>query len=124
MLLEPLYTIDTISTIMQTLTSDPTRTPLNTITAMQLRRGSGSLLDRVFFKKESFVVKKAGQARAALVPLDDYQRFERRRQQAKNKFMAMTEQLRPAFADLSPSEIEELVSDAVQEASKISSPQT
>ena len=109
---------------MQTLTSDPTRTPLNTITAMQLRRGSGSLLDRVFFKKESFVVKKAGQARAALVPLDDYQRFERRRQQAKNKFMAMTEQLRPAFADLSPSEIEELVSDAVQEASKISSPQT
>jgi len=71
-------------------------------------------LDRVFYRRESFLVQKSGEARAALVPLDEYRRFLRRRQLAKNRFWETTQELRQAFSDLNPKEAEDLVSQAIK----------
>jgi prevent-host-death family protein len=85
-------TIDIIDTVMSVPTTPLTSTDPTPITAMQLRRGSGKLLDRVFYKSERFVVQKAGEPRAVIVPLREYREMQRRKAEAKKRFFATAEE--------------------------------
>lgn len=101
------------------MTIIPTQTtsidPSNTITAMQLRRTSGKLLDRVFYKGERFVIEKAGEPRAAIVPLREFEEMKRLKAEAKKRLFAMTDEIRQAFANEDKEEIEREIKNAIRE---------
>ena len=46
------------------------------ISAMELRRHPGRYLDQADYKAESFVIERAGQPKAALIPIADYRRLQ------------------------------------------------
>lgn len=89
--------------------------PISTVTAMQLRRGSGKLLDRVFYKGERFVVQKAGEDRAVIVPLREYWEMKRLKAEAKKRLFEKIDKLRTVVADEDPEVIERNIKRAIAE---------
>ncbi len=82
---------------------------------MKLRSEPGSVIDRVFYKNESFIVEKAGEERAVIVPLREYKEMQRRRQYAKEQFWAMTQEIQERMKDKAPDEIEREIQRAIDE---------
>ncbi len=87
----------------------------NNISMMELRNQPGTLLDRVFYRGESFVVEKAGEARAVIVPIRDYQEMQQRKQAARERFWAMTQELQQAFEGVDSRKIESEIEQAIRE---------
>jgi prevent-host-death family protein len=48
-----------------------------TISAYEARRKFGQLLEEAFYQKDHFVVERSGRPMAAIVPIDDYQKWQR-----------------------------------------------
>ncbi len=57
-----------------------------TISMMDLRNQPGTVIDRVFYRGETFIIEKAGEAKAAIVPLREYAEFQRKKQEAREQF--------------------------------------
>ncbi len=85
-----------------------------TINAMDLRRESGTLLDRADYRNESFVIERAGKPKAVLVPYSEFEQLQRIRQEARERYFASVGTMREAFSDLPEEEINALVEEAVQ----------
>lgn len=86
----------------------------STINAMDLRRESGTLLDRADYRSESFVIERAGKPKAVLVPYSEFEQFQRIRQEATERYFASVDKMREAFSDIHEQEIDTLVEEAVQ----------
>lgn len=52
------------------------------VSAMELRRKFGELLDGVYYKDDRLIVKRANKPIAAIIPIETYQQFLRSREQA------------------------------------------
>ncbi len=65
-----------------------------TISAMELRKEPGRFLDRVDLRQETFIVERAGKPKAALVPLTELREMVRMKEEAREEFFAMTDELR------------------------------
>src|SRR5690606_31657515 len=89
---------------------------VTTINAMDLRRESGALLDRADYRRESFVIERAGKPKAVLVPYSEFEQLERIRQEAAERYFASVDEMRETFSDMSEQEIDTLVEEAVQSA--------
>lgn len=85
------------------------------ISAMDFRKQPGQFLDRVSYRNESFVIERAGEPKAVLVPVRDYQEMKRSKQAAKDRFYAMTQDLRKAFKNVDPKEVEREIEKAIDE---------
>ena len=85
------------------------------ISAMDFRKEPGSVLDRVDYRNETFVVKRAGKAKAVLIPMREYEQLQRIKQDAKDRFWLMTQELQAAFRDVDPGEVEREIEQAVKE---------
>lgn len=48
-----------------------------TVSAHEARRRFGQLLEEAFYQKDHFVVERSGRPMAAIVPIDDYQKWQR-----------------------------------------------
>jgi prevent-host-death family protein len=86
------------------------------INAMDLRREPGQYLDRVYYRKERFVVQRAGEPKAVLIPVSEYQQVQRIQAGARARFFAQSEQMRAAFADLDDIELRQLIDEALTAA--------
>jgi prevent-host-death family protein len=86
-----------------------------TITAMDLRRQPGRLLDRVYYKNESFLVERAGKPKAVLVPLREYREIQRRKTEARKLLFQVIDEIRAVNVNKDPKEIEDNVATAIQE---------
>jgi len=86
----------------------------NVISAMEFWKEPGSVLDRVDYRNEAFIVKRAGKAKAAIIPIREYEQLQRIRQEAKNRFWDMTQELQEAFRDVDPIEVEREISLGIQ----------
>jgi prevent-host-death family protein len=86
-----------------------------TITAMDLRRQPGRLLDRVYYRNESFLVERAGKPKAVLVPLREYREIQRRKTEARKLLFQVIDEIRAANVNKDPKEIEDNVATAIQE---------
>ena len=86
----------------------------NTITAVQARKQFGQLLDKAYYRRESFVVARAGEPRAVIVPLPEYADMQRRKQEAKERFFAMTDELRTRFAKEDPKKVQQAIDEAIR----------
>ena len=83
------------------------------IPMMQLRSQPGTYIDRVFYRKESFIVEKTGQPRAVLVPLNIYNDVMRLKQQAKQDFFKLVDKIKKRTASYSAKEIQAAIDEAV-----------
>lgn len=48
-----------------------------TISAYEARRRFGQLLEETFYQKDHFVVERSGRPMAAIVPIEEYQKWQR-----------------------------------------------
>lgn len=77
-----------------------------TISAMDLRREPGRFLDRVFYRGERFIVERAGEPKAVIVPVREYEQMEQGKQRAREQLTELTEQARTRLAQSGISEEE------------------
>lgn len=80
------------------------------VSAMELRSNPGSILDRVFYRNESIVVKRAGKPKAALVPLSLLRVVE----QARARVFSTNTRIQRAFASESPREVADQIRRAIR----------
>jgi prevent-host-death family protein len=92
----------------------PMRSTLKTITAMKLRKESGSLLDLVEYRNERFLVERAGKPKAVLISLQEYAQLERQRQAARAEFWSLTNTLQQRAARYSSEEVQAAINEAVR----------
>lgn len=88
------------------------------ISAMNLRKQPGTILDRVFYRNESFIVERSGEPKAAIVPLAEFEQIKRARAKARKKLFARIDKMRDAFSDKDPKKVEKLISEAIKAAQK------
>ena len=84
-----------------------------TIPMMQLRSRPGTYVDRVFYRKESFIVEKTGQPRAVLVPLNIYSEVMRLKQLAKQDFFKLANKIQKRTASQDPKKAQAVINEAI-----------
>jgi len=86
----------------------------NTVSAVQARKQLGELLDKAYYRNESFVVERAGEAKAAIVPIREYKQMQRRKAKAKKRFFAMTDAIRKQTSKHSPEVMQAAIDEAIR----------
>ncbi|MFC1976509.1 type II toxin-antitoxin system Phd/YefM family antitoxin [Chloroflexota bacterium] len=81
-----------------------------TISAMEARKNFGRLLEETHYQGNVFVIQRATKPMAALIPLEQYQQWQLRREE----FFALIDKAQERTGQLSPSELEETIAEAVQ----------
>ncbi len=85
------------------------------ISAMDLRSNPGTILDKVDYKQESFIVERAGKPKAVLIPINNYGQYLDLKGQAKERFFDMTDDLRNAFSKEKPEVVQKEIQKAIKE---------
>ncbi len=81
------------------------------IGAYEARRRFGQLIEEAFYKKDSFIIERAGRPMAVLVPIEDYQKWQ---QLAKAQVFQMVEQVWEQTKDVPPEELEQDIERALK----------
>ena len=84
------------------------------IPAIEARKRFGELLDKTFYRGESFIVERAGEPKAAIVPVREYEELQRRKKIARERFWEMTETLRKRTSQYDPKEIQAAIDEAIE----------
>ena len=84
------------------------------IPMMKLRTQPGSVLDRVFYRGERFIIEKAGEPRAAIVPVREYEEMLRRKAAAKEQFFALSDKIKQRTRQYNPQEVQAAIEEAVE----------
>ncbi len=92
------------------------------IPAIEARRRFGELLDKTYYRGESFIVERAGEPKAAIVPVREYQELQRQKKAAKAQFWAMTQKIRKRIAKYDPQEVQAAIDDAIEEVKQTKTP--
>lgn len=79
------------------------------ITAIKARQNLGELLEEVYYKNDHFIITRRNKAMAAVIPLEEYERFLEQRQQD----FSVLEEIRAANQGKSPQEVERDVAAAL-----------
>ena len=91
---------------------------VKTIDFKYMTKNLKKLLEEIIKKKNQFIVKSNGQNVAVLIPFDDYQRLTElaeEKEQAKENFFDMVDELREYNKDVPYEQIEKDVAQAVAE---------
>ena len=79
------------------------------ISAMDFRANPGTILDRVDYRKESFLIKRAGKPKAVLIPISLYQIVEN----ARKRLFASNKHIQKTFADVKIATMERELNKAI-----------
>ena len=82
------------------------------ISAMDLRSNPGTILDRVDYKQESFVIERAGKPKAVIVPISQYSEMQRIRQDAKKELFDMVNAVQKRASKHDPKKIQAAIDEA------------
>lgn len=88
--------------------------PTERINVTEARRGWSGLLNRVFRRESRVVIEKSGIPVAAIIPYWEYEAYLRLRAKRMERFKVLDE-MRDAFKDVPPEEIEREVAKAIAE---------
>ena len=80
------------------------------INALKARQNLGQLLEEVYYKGDEYVIERAGRPMAAVVPLWQLDKRQKRRE----RFFSMVEELQQKNTGTKPAVIEQEVAEAVQ----------
>lgn len=83
-----------------------------TIGAHEARRRFGQVLEEAFYNKDHFVVKRFDRPMAVIVPVDDYQKWQRL---AKERVFTMLEEVWERTEDVPEEELEADVEKALEQ---------
>ena len=92
----------------------PIITKQNTVDMMDLRSQPGTVVDNVFYRNQSVVIRRNGKARAVIVPLREYADMQRSKQAAKARLFTMTDGTRKRTANDDPEAIQAAIDEAVK----------
>ena len=81
---------------------------------MKFRSEPGSIFDRVFYRKETIIVEKSGEPRAAIVPIQDYEEMKRRKESAKARFFELVDNIQAKAAQFDSSKVQISIDEAVE----------
>ena len=84
-----------------------------TISAMDLRKDTGKILDLADYRNERFLVERAGKAKAVIIPVREYQDYQRVKQESKDAFFKTVDLLQKRLTDKDPKAIEAAVESAI-----------
>ena len=112
--LDSIDQIDMMHLLMSTITTGAGGAPENTINAVKARKRFGELLDKTDYRGESFLVKRSGKLKAAIVSIQDYE-FIKRRNTARQRLSVTHGQMEKSFAKLGPKKTQALIDKAVKE---------
>lgn len=82
------------------------------LSTMQARERLGELLDQAYYRGDEFIIERKGKPLAVIVPFEEYQKWQRRREEGFKVY----ERLWETHQEFSPEEVERDVSEAVQAA--------
>lgn len=82
------------------------------INAVKARQNLGDLLEKVYHKGDQYVIERAGKAMAAVVPLAQFEAWQRHRE----AFFKTTYEMRVQCRDVEAELLEKEISEAVQAA--------
>lgn len=82
-----------------------------TISAMDFRTNPGTILDRVDYRKESFLIERAGKPKAVLIPVSLYLIIEKARQ----RMIAANRDAQKAFRVVNQKKIRGEINKAIKE---------
>ncbi len=85
-----------------------------TLKASYVRSNWSQLLNQVFRGETEVVVEKSGIPVAALVSAEDFQKLQQMKQQKKEN-LALLSEIRSAFKDQTPEQIQSAVTQAITE---------
>ena len=91
---------------------------LKTITAVKARQNLGLIMNEVALKEDDYIIERSGKPLVAVIPIEKYRRFEREEQEAQTNFFQMVDKMREEVKDISPSVLEETITEAVQAVKK------
>jgi len=60
---------------------------------MDLRSQPGTVLDKVFYNNETFIIQRAGQAKAVLVPIQEYNHMQQIKENAREKLFEIIDEV-------------------------------
>lgn len=84
------------------------------ISAMQLRSNPGTVLDRVDYRRESFIIKRAGKPKAVLIPVSQYKVFQSMKMLAKRNLFKMIDKIQKRTSRYEPKEIQAAIDEATR----------
>ena len=87
---------------------------VRTIAAQEARRKFGELLDKADYRRESFLIERAGRAKAAIVPVSEYDEMQRLRKEARERLFARIDRTQKRLAKRNPQEIENTLQEAIR----------
>ena len=90
-----------------------TITVSRTVSAQEARRKFGELLDKAFYRRESFVVERAGEPKAVIVPMSEYNEMQRLREEARKRLFARIDQTQAQLAARDPDAFEAIIQEAI-----------
>lgn len=82
------------------------------ISAMELRSNPGTVLDRVDYRNESFIIERAGKPKAVLIPVYDYQKLLRIKKEAKKNLFRMIDKIQERASQYDSKEIQSVIDKA------------
>ena len=82
------------------------------ISAMELRSNPGTVLDRVDYRNESFIIERAGKPKAVLIPVYDYQKLLRIKKDAKQNLFRMIDKIQKRASQYDPKKIQSAIDEA------------
>ncbi len=68
---------------------------LRVVTAIKVRKNLGEILEEVFYKQNSFVIKRGQKPMAVVLPLAEYEAYRRQRDEDFRIFDEIREQSEP-----------------------------
>jgi len=80
-----------------------------TINAVAARRNFGQMLEEAYHRGNRFIVERAGRPMAVVVPIEQYEQWQFRREQ----FFALIDQVQQRTRQVPVAELEEVITEAV-----------
>ena len=87
---------------------------LRVVTAMKARKNLGEILEEVFYKQTSFVIKRGKKPMAVVLPLKEYEAYRRQRDEDFQVYDEIREQSEPYGA----AEVDDDVQKAIEAVRK------
>ena len=84
------------------------------ISAMELRKNPGLVLDRVFYRNESLVIERSGNPKAVLVPVLEYEQMQRIKKDSKTRLFQTIDKMRKNASAVSPKTVEVIIDEAIK----------
>jgi len=85
-----------------------------TTTAIKARRNLGQLLEEVFYRGDEFVIERAGKPMAVLIPIQEFERWQKQRE----KDFALFDEVRAKAKKAKPEKVEKEVGEALTKIRK------